>query len=114
MLSRYDENKSSHDVIVEPPEFIAFNLNRDHTTKADKEGAFGFPDSFYLDRFLFRNIELTNSKVVRGNDLSMEISELANRRTILSRLNVGSTLLRNTASGLIPATLFSNEILSKI
>ena len=89
MLSRYDENKSSHDVIVDPPEFIAFNLNRDHTSKADREGTFGFPNSFYLDRFLFRNIELTNSKVLRGHELSMEISELANRRTILSRLNVG-------------------------
>ena len=92
MLSRYEGGKSTHDVIVEPPEFIAFNLTRDQTTKADKEGTFAFPNSFYLDRFLFRNVELTNSQVLREHELSMEISELANRRTILSRLNVGSDL----------------------
>ncbi|KAJ2919732.1 hypothetical protein MD484_g700, partial [Candolleomyces efflorescens] len=95
VLSTYEEGKSYHDLILDPAEFLAFSLNRNAPTsdapKSEQDG-FSFPKYFYLDRFLFRNLELMNEKMLEGRALAEEISELTNRKTTMSRLNQRDTV----------------------
>ncbi|RXW12742.1 hypothetical protein EST38_g13108, partial [Candolleomyces aberdarensis] len=95
VLSSYEEVRSAHDVILDPAEFLAFALNRNPSaTNAPKseQDMFSFPKSFYLDRFLFRNLELVNEKMLEGRAIAEEISELSNRKTTMSRLNQRDTV----------------------
>ena len=93
VLSTYEEGKSYHDLILDPAEFLAFSLNRNAPTSnapKSEQDVFSFPKYFYLDRFLFRNLELMNEKMLEGRALAEEISELTNRKTTMSRLNVSA------------------------
>ncbi|KAF6751685.1 hypothetical protein DFP72DRAFT_906842 [Ephemerocybe angulata] len=102
VLSQYqEEGKSRHDLILDPSEFLCFCLGRSSTNpepgKNDSK-PFSFPPSFYLDRFMFRNLELTNQKYLQGLEISRDISELRNQRMTLSQLNQRDTVqdIKNT------------------
>ncbi|RXW14577.1 hypothetical protein EST38_g11280 [Candolleomyces aberdarensis] len=95
VLSSYEEVRSQHDVILDPAEFLAFALNRNPSatnTPKSEQDIFTFPKSFYLDRFLFENLELVNEKMLEGRAIAEEISELSNRKTTMSRLNQRDTV----------------------
>ncbi|TFK29498.1 hypothetical protein FA15DRAFT_664043 [Coprinopsis marcescibilis] len=96
LLSRFDEGKSTHDVIVEPSEMISFKLVRhpppDDGQKKPEAIPFQFPKSFFLDQFLFRNLEISVRKQTQQLDLSREIEELKQQRETLTHLNQRDTL----------------------
>ncbi|KAG2007243.1 hypothetical protein CC2G_014954 [Coprinopsis cinerea AmutBmut pab1-1] len=89
ILSRYEEGKSSHDVIVDPSQMLAFNLSRHvastGTTQRKADAVpLNYPKTFYLDRFMFRNLELANRKKAQEQQYQREIQDLTSQREALT------------------------------
>ncbi|KAG6844673.1 hypothetical protein H0H87_004847 [Tephrocybe sp. NHM501043] len=86
-LTQYDEitRTTSHDVIVEPSELLVFNIQRT-TSGSGKSTAepFTFPKQFYLDRFIYENIQITQQKRVEEREMQHEISELVKKKKFLT------------------------------
>ncbi|KAH6910678.1 hypothetical protein BKA70DRAFT_90896 [Coprinopsis sp. MPI-PUGE-AT-0042] len=100
-LSQYYEGKSSHSVIHEPSMMLAFALVRQPLTASQRKGdpiPFSFPKSFYLDRFLFINLELANRKRSEEEQISWEVQDLQNQRETLTRFEQRDAIqdLRNS------------------
>ncbi|KAK2460841.1 hypothetical protein APHAL10511_007311 [Amanita phalloides] len=99
-LSRYTETCSTHDVITEPSDVLAFQLiyRRSPTAPRSSLDAFVYPRIIYLDRFLLNNVELANQKRRLEQDMNDEIATLATQKEKLTRHNNRDTLtdLRST------------------
>jgi hypothetical protein len=70
---------------------LAFALIRQPLTASQRKGdpiPFSFPKSFYLDRFLFGNLELANRKRSEEEQISWEMQDLQTQRDTLTRFEV--------------------------
>ncbi|KAF9011795.1 hypothetical protein BDQ17DRAFT_1420208 [Cyathus striatus] len=89
-LSRYEESKSIHEVIIEPSEFVAFRLKRSPTTQAGVKVApepFVYSKTIYLDQFLLHNVELVVKNRMKERDIMREIKSYQEKRDKLTRLD---------------------------
>ena len=92
-LNKFQRNTSRHDVIIKPSEVCAFHLKRAPTISGHAKASpdpFVFPKSFFLDRFLFHNLEFTNEKRELEQNIKAEINELATYKATLTRSNVSA------------------------
>ena len=93
-LNKFQGNGVSlHDVIVKPSEVCVFHLKRAPVIPGHAKASpdpFVFPKSFFLDRFLFRNLEFTNEKRELEHNMKAEIQELTDYKAILTRSNVSA------------------------
>ena len=84
---------SRHDVIVKPSEVCVFHLKRAPIIPGHAKASpdpFVFPKSFFLDRFLFHNLEFTNEKRELEHNMKAEIKELTALKAVLTRSNVSA------------------------
>ncbi|KAF8639202.1 hypothetical protein AX17_001688 [Amanita inopinata Kibby_2008] len=99
-LSRYTDTGSSHEVIVDPSDVVAFQLNyhRQATGSRQNLDTFVYPKTIYLDQFLLTNVELANQKRQLERDMHAEIAKLVAEKETLTRFNNRDTLtdLRST------------------
>lgn len=93
-LNKYQRNGNSrHDVIVKPSEVCVFHLKRAPAIPGHAKASpdpFVFPKSFFLDRFLFHNLEFTNEKRESERNMRAEIKELMAHKAVLTRSNVSA------------------------
>lgn len=92
-LNKFQRNISWHDVIVKPSEVCVFHLKRAPVIPGHAKASpdpFVFPKSFFLDRFLFHNLEFTNEKRELEHSMRAEIKELAAYKAKLTRSNVSA------------------------
>jgi hypothetical protein len=93
-LNKFQHNGiSQHDVIVKPSEVCVFHLKRVPIIPGHAKASpdpFVFPKSFFLDRFLFDNLEFTNDKRELENKMKAEINDLTTYKAILTRSNVSA------------------------
>jgi hypothetical protein len=93
-LNKFQRNGTSqHDVIVNPSEVCVFHLKRAPIIPGHAKASpdpFVFPKSFFLDRFLFHNLEFTNEKRELEHNMKAEIKELTAYKAILTRSNVSA------------------------
>ena len=92
-LNKFYRNGSRHDVIIEPSEVCAFHLRRAPVIVGHGKASpdpFVFPKSMFLDRFLFRNLEITNEKRELEHKMIAEIKDLMAHKAMLTRFNVSS------------------------
>ncbi|KAM6501179.1 hypothetical protein JOM56_004193 [Amanita muscaria] len=98
-LSRYSDSASSHDVIIEPSDVLAFQLvYRRQSSSRSNVDPFIYPKTLFLDRFLLSNVELANQKRRQEKDMNAEIVNLTTQKETLTRYNNRDTLadLRTT------------------
>jgi hypothetical protein len=96
--SRYHENGSYHEVILEPSQVIAFRLRHERvmgpalqpSSSSDTRQPFRFPKSLYMDQFLAKNFELANLKRRQQAQINADILQLTFRRSSITRFEVGS------------------------
>ena len=84
---------SRHDVIVKPSEVCVFHLKRAPVIPGHAKASpdpFIFPKSFFLDRFLFHNLEFTNDKREVERKMKAEIKDLTSYKAVLTRSNVSA------------------------
>jgi hypothetical protein len=90
-LNKFQRNGiSRHDVIVKPSEVCVFQLKRAPVIPGHAKASpdpFVFPKSFFLDRFLFHNLEFTNEKRELEHSMKAEIKELTALKASLTRSN---------------------------
>jgi hypothetical protein len=95
-LNKFQRNGiSRHDVIVKPSEVCAFHLKRAPIIPGHAKASpdpFVFPKSFFLDRFLFHNLEFTNEKRELEQNMKAEIKELTALKASLTCSNKRDTL----------------------
>ena len=87
------DGNSQHDVIVKPSEVCVFRLERAPVIPGHSKTSpdpFVFPKSFFLDRFLFHNFELTNEKRELEHSIRNDIKDLMAYKTLLTRSNVSA------------------------
>ena len=93
-LNKFQRNGiSRHDVIVKPSEVCVFHLKRAPIIPGHAKASpdpFVFPKSFFLDRFLFHNLEFTNEKRELEQNIKAEIKELTAYKATLTRSNVSA------------------------
>ena len=93
-LNKFQRNGiSRHDVIVKPSEVCVFHLKRAPVIPGHSKASpdpFVFPKSFFLDRFLFHNLEFTNEKRELEHRMKDEIKDLTAYKTLLTRSNVSA------------------------
>lgn len=85
-----------HDVIIKPSDVIAFNLKRKLAppgTPNTSPDPFVYPKSIFLDRFLFDNLALTNSKRKKEREILEEIKQLKAYKESLTHSDVSSALV---------------------
>ena len=91
-LNKFHRNGTSwHDVIVKPSEVCTFHLKRAPIIPGHAKASpdpFVFPKSFFLDRFLFHNLEFTNEKRELEQNMKAEIEELTAYKATLTSYNV--------------------------
>lgn len=85
-LTTYTEGGSSHDVIIEPPEFVGFQLRRRPTST--KIEVFNFPKTICMDQFMFENLELANAKRDQERTILADIVTLKKQKENLTHFNV--------------------------
>ncbi|PPQ90851.1 hypothetical protein CVT25_007386 [Psilocybe cyanescens] len=99
-LTKTTSRYSSHDVIIKPSDVITFQLKRVPSSSTSKTSPdpFAYPKSLYLDRFLFDNLALTNSKRKLERDMLDEIQKLKSYKETLTRSDNRDSLqtLRST------------------
>jgi hypothetical protein len=88
-LSRYSDSWSSHDIIIEPSDVLAFQLayKRQSSSRSNLDPFF-YPKTLFLDRFLMSNVELANQKRRQEKDMNAEIVNLTTQKETLTRYNV--------------------------
>ena len=86
-LSRCTETSSTHDVITDPSDVVAFHLQRQQSTHSNVD-TFVYPKTIYLDRFLLNNVELTNQKRILEQEMNAELTKLMKQKEALTRNNV--------------------------
>ncbi|GLB39769.1 putative ubiquitin carboxyl-terminal hydrolase [Lyophyllum shimeji] len=95
-LSRYTGSISHHDVIFEPSEVVLFQLKPfpSPATAAVKPSAepFVFPKHFYLDRFMLKNLPITDQKRTLERDMLAQIEKLTRKKEFMTRFNNRDTL----------------------
>ena len=93
-LSRNTETGSSHDVITEPSDVVAFRLvyHRQTNTTRSNTDTFVYPKTIYLDRFLLNNVEIANQRRQLEQDMNAEIAKLTMQRENLIKYNVSFCL----------------------
>ncbi|KAF8902552.1 hypothetical protein CPB84DRAFT_1775662 [Gymnopilus junonius] len=87
-LNQYTTKGSMHDVILKPSDLITFNLKRHPApsgTSSASPDPFVYPKAFFLDRFLFDNLALTNSKRKKEREMLEEIKQLNAYKETLTR-----------------------------
>lgn len=92
-LNKINRNDSRHDVIIKPSEVCVFHLKRAPIIPGHAKASldpFVFPKSIFLDRFLARNLELTNDKRKLEQEMMAEITELTAQKIMLTRFNVSA------------------------
>lgn len=93
-LTRIGNRSSSHDVIIRPSDIISFQLKRASTSLSKTSpDPFVYQKTIYLDRFLFDNIQLTNSKRKQEREMLDEIHRLKVMKETLTRSDVSIFLL---------------------
>jgi hypothetical protein len=96
-LNKFQRNGiSRHDVIVKPSEVCVFQLKRAPAVPGHAKASrdpFVFPKSFFLDRFLFHNLEFTNEKRELEHSMKDEIKDLTAYKASLTRSNVSDCSL---------------------
>ncbi|TFK31536.1 hypothetical protein BDQ12DRAFT_119224 [Crucibulum laeve] len=94
-LSKFENQSSFHDVIIEPSEVFAFRLTRmptKSTTAKPPADAFVYPKSIYLDQFLHQNLQSANEKRARERQVLAEFDDLTKQRETLTNFNDRDTL----------------------
>lgn len=86
-LSRSTESSSTHDVITDPSDVVAFHLQRERSTHSNVD-TFIYPKTIYLDRFLLNNVELANKLRTTEQGMNAEITKLIKQKEMLTRHNV--------------------------
>ena len=93
-LNKFQSNGiSQHDVIVKPSEVCVFHLKRAPVIPGHAKASpdpFVFPKSFFLDRFLFHNLEFTNEKRELEHSMRAEIKDLTAYKANITRSNVSA------------------------
>ena len=93
-LNKFQSNGiSRHDVIIKPSEICVFHLKRAPVIPGNAKASpdpFVFPKSFFLDRFLFHNLEFTNEKRESEHSMRGEIKDLMSYKARLTRSNVSA------------------------
>lgn len=90
-LSRFSDKASSHDVIINPSTVITFLLKRSMAPPISPKTSsdpFVYPKTIFLDRFLYTNVGITNTKRLLETKIQAEIRELNAYRNMLTRLEV--------------------------
>ena len=88
-LSRYSDSGSSHDVIIEPSDVVAFHLSyKRQTASRSNLDTFIYPKALYLDRFLQTNAEIANQRRRLEQEMNVEIARLTAQKETLTRHNV--------------------------
>jgi len=95
-LSRYTGSVSNHDVIFEPSEVVLFQLKPfpSSATGTAKPAAepFVFPKHFYLDRFMLKNLPITDQKRALEQEMQAQIEKLTRKKEFMTRFNNRDTL----------------------
>jgi hypothetical protein len=103
MMSRYHDTGSNHDVIVEPPQVLAFHLKNNRSAQPSttssssavgglshaQQKGFRYPKVLYLDQFLSENFLLANEKRKQQMEMNAEVQKLSALRNSITHFNVG-------------------------
>jgi hypothetical protein len=90
-LNEYTTRWTKHQVIITPSEVIGFQLRRaTNSTGSGKPSPdpFIYPKTIYLDRFLFHNLGLTNSKKRKEMAMLRQIRDLRTHKEMLTKSDV--------------------------
>ncbi|KAF8635560.1 hypothetical protein AX15_000210 [Amanita polypyramis BW_CC] len=99
-LTRSTESGSSHDVITELSDVVAFRLAYNRPTNASRSSidTFVYPKIIYLDRFLLNNAKLAEQRRQLEQEMNTDIAKLTAQKEFLTGYNNRDTLadLRST------------------
>lgn len=93
-LWRVNEDGFYSEVIFEAPQTLVFSLATDNTptpygSKPSPPEPFKYPKTFYLDRFLSRNVALIRQKQIQEGKIFVEIQALQAQKKALTSNGVG-------------------------
>jgi hypothetical protein len=96
----YDNNVSTHDIILEASQVIVFSLKNSRPSpsalahsssvalSSEAYRPFKYPKSLFLDQFLGDNFELANQKRIQQLEMISDIQKLTSRRNGITRFDV--------------------------